>query len=159
MTRVEDHSAVEYCCSQVHFARQGLTAIDLFRLSGDVDSANALEGACNKANPVCFILSSKSDMRCDPRLELGAGALLELNQKLVHSAFEGNSEEVGKLIDDGADVDWVAPAGHNSSTGTALHCASRRGHEETVNVLLQVRACSMRFRVRIVTLSFSGVLA
>jgi hypothetical protein len=104
-------------------------------------------------------MSARSDITRDLLSELGASTLLELNQKLVHAAFEGNSEEVGKLIDDGAAVDWVAPAGRNSSTGTALHCASRRGHEETVKVLLQVHACSMRFRVRIVTLSFSGMLA
>ena len=76
----------------------------------------------------------------------------------MHSAFEGNSEEVAKLIDDGAAVDWVAAAGRNGSTGTALHCASRRGHEETVKVLLQVLACSMRFTVPIVTLTSAACL-
>jgi hypothetical protein len=64
--------------------------------------------------------------------------MLRLNQRLVSAAAEGNSQVICKLIDDGACVDWFAAAGNSSSSGSALHCASRHGHEEIVRMLLEV---------------------
>ena len=77
------------------------------------------------------------------------GIVLQMNQSLVAAASEGDTQAVCKLIDDGAVVDWVAaPAsvgsndhGKRSIVGSALHCASRYGHEESVRCLLEVLAC------------------
>jgi hypothetical protein len=63
--------------------------------------------------------------------------MLRLNQSLVSAAAEGDSQVICKLIDDGACVDWFAASG-SSSSGSALHCASRYGHEEIVRMLLEV---------------------
>ena len=80
--------------------------------------------------------------------------LVKLNEGLVAAAAEGSIEGICKLIDDGADVDCIAPAGNGSSggtpialpsvffcnilTGTALHQASRYGHEDAVRALIEV---------------------
>jgi hypothetical protein len=69
---------------------------------------------------------------------LGSDVILRLNQSLVASAAEGDSQAICKLIDDGACVDWFAAAGINSGSGAALHCASRNGHEDAVRMLLEV---------------------
>ena len=78
-----------------------------------------------------------------------AGIVSQMCQSLVAAATEGDTQAVCKLIDDGAVVDWVAaPASIGSNdhskrsiVGSALHCASRHGHEETVRCLLEVLAC------------------
>ncbi len=70
--------------------------------------------------------------------EIGKDALIQLNQSLTAAASEGDHQAVGKLIDDGAFVDWIASAGSTSCNGSALHCASRHGHEQTVRSLLEV---------------------
>jgi ankyrin repeat protein len=70
--------------------------------------------------------------------EIGRDALIKLNQSLIAASAEGDHQAVGKLIDDGAFVDWIAAAGSTSGNGSALHCASRHGHEEAVRLLLEV---------------------
>jgi len=74
---------------------------------------------------------------------LGRDTLFQLNQSLVAAAAEGDCDAIGKLVDDGADVDWISTAGSSggsgggSSSGAALHCASRHGHEEAARLLLE----------------------
>jgi len=76
---------------------------------------------------------------------LGRDTLFQLNQSLVAAAAEGDCDSIGKLVDDGADVDWISTAGSSggsgsgggSSSGAALHCASRHGHEEAARLLLE----------------------
>ena len=46
--------------------------------------------------------------------------LVKLNEGLVAAAAEGSIEGICKLIDDGADVDCIAPAGNGSSGGTLI---------------------------------------
>jgi hypothetical protein len=67
--------------------------------------------------------------------ELGSDLLIKLSRDLVSAAAEGNSEGVCKLIDDGADMDWIWTAG---SGGAAIHRAARNGHEDVVRILLEV---------------------
>ena len=72
---------------------------------------------------------------------LGRDTLFQLNQSLVAAAAEGDCDAIGKLVDDGAEVDWISTAGSSSnsssSSGAALHCASRHGHEEAARLLLE----------------------
>lgn len=84
---------------------------------------------------------------------------MKLNQDLVAAAAEGGSDTVDKLINDGADIDWVPSAGSGSGIGTALHRASRNGHEDVVRILLEVRSIFFYKLIDVVTANFSVALA
>ncbi len=133
-----------------------MTSIDLFRLCGDDEAAEALNGAYVNAIHSVLALILFGIFTCvfsvlllkvpQSMPDIGSSIVLKMNQSLVTAASEGDARTLVKLIDDGAVVDWIASATSIGSSdnykknnvGSPLHCASRHGHEDSVRRLLEV---------------------